>query len=60
MAWHRRLIAQKYDGSKKRGLGRPRTQQDIRHLVVRMATENRDWTPHRLSSSVGTFQGSTE
>ena len=24
MAWHRRLIAQKYDGSRKRGRGRPR------------------------------------
>src|SRR5215831_10063943 len=24
LAWHRRLIAQKYDGSCKRGLGRPR------------------------------------
>src|SRR6516165_10038159 len=24
LAWHRRLIAQKYDGSGKRGCGRPR------------------------------------
>jgi hypothetical protein len=38
----RKLIAQKYDGSKHRGPGRPRTRQKIQDLVVRMATENRD------------------
>ena len=26
LAWHRRLIAEKYDGSKRRGPGRPRTK----------------------------------
>ena len=41
MAWHRRLIAEKYDGSKQRGPGRPRTKDEIQQLVVRMATENR-------------------
>jgi hypothetical protein len=43
LAWHRRLIAQKYDGSKKRGLGRPRTAAEIEKLVVRLANENRTW-----------------
>ena len=43
MAWHRRLIAQKYDGSQKRGPGRPPTPEAIGQWVVRMATENRDW-----------------
>ena len=33
LAWHRRLIAQKYDGSKKRSLGRPRTAAKIAALV---------------------------
>ena len=42
LAWHRKLIAQKYDGSKHRGPGRPRTRQKIQDLVVRMAAENRD------------------
>src|SRR5215472_1241318 len=37
LAWHRRLIAQKYDGSKRRGPGRPRTAAEIERLVVRMA-----------------------
>jgi putative transposase len=42
LAWHRKLIARKYDGSKQRGPGRPRTQDEIQQWVVRMATENRD------------------
>jgi hypothetical protein len=41
LTWHRKLIAQRYDGSKQRGPGRPRTREEIEKLVVRMATENR-------------------
>ena len=37
LAWHRRLIAQKYDGSKKRGPGRPRKPEETEKLVVRLA-----------------------
>src|SRR3954447_16816562 len=29
LAWHRKLIAEKYDGSAKRGPGRPRTANEI-------------------------------
>ena len=43
LRWHRRLIAQKYDGRRRRGPGRPRVMEEIRQLIVRMATENRDW-----------------
>ena len=43
LAWHRKLIAQKYDGSAKREPGRPRTPDEIETLVIRMAEENRDW-----------------
>ena len=39
LAWHRRLIAKKYDGSNQRSPGRPRTPDEIQRLVVRMATE---------------------
>src|SRR6266496_4212136 len=35
LAWHRKLIARKYDGSKRRGPRRPRTQDEIQQLVVR-------------------------
>src|SRR3989475_6519401 len=36
MAWHRKLIAQKYDGTSFRTPGRRRTAKDIAALVVRM------------------------
>jgi putative transposase len=48
LAWHRKLIAKKYDGSGKRGPGRPRTANEIENLVVRMAQENRDWGYRRI------------
>src|SRR2546429_483583 len=42
LAWHRKLIAHKYDGTAQRGPGRPRTALDIEKLVVRLAEENRE------------------
>src|SRR5215471_12284823 len=42
LAWHRKLIAQKYDGTAHRSPGRPRTADEIEALVVRLAQENRD------------------
>src|SRR6266704_2178993 len=42
LAWHRKLIAKKYDGSAQRTAGRPRTAAEIAALVILMATENRD------------------
>ena len=52
LAWHRKLIARKYDGSKQRGPGRPRTQDEIQQWVVRMATENRDWGYRRIQAAL--------
>src|SRR4051812_13717008 len=52
LAWHRKLIAQKYDGSRQRGPGRPRTRQEIEALVVRLAEENRDWGYRRLQGAL--------
>src|SRR6516165_406705 len=48
LAWHRRLIARKYDGSRQRGPGRPRVLEEIQRLVIRMARENRDWGYRRI------------
>src|SRR3954451_3957411 len=48
LAWHRKLIARKYDGSSSRGCGRPRTQAEIECLVIQMALENRDWGYTRI------------
>jgi putative transposase len=41
LAWHRKLIAQKFDGAQQRkALGRPKIDQELEALVVRMAQEN--------------------
>ena len=48
LRWYRRLVANKYDGSKKRCLGRPSTKPDIVALVVRMAQENPTWGYTRI------------
>src|SRR3954454_22006065 len=52
LAWHRKLIAQKYDGSAQRGPGRPRIAQEIEALVVRLAEENRDWGYRRIQGAL--------
>jgi putative transposase len=52
LAWHRRLIAHHYDGSVRRGPGRPPLPADIRALIVRMATENRDWGYTRIQGAL--------
>src|SRR2546425_7136957 len=41
LAWYRKLVAQKFDGSKKRRLaGRPRVDATNEELVVKLAREN--------------------
>jgi len=52
LAWHRKLIAQKYDGSGRRRPGRPRTAEEIEALVVRMARDNRDWGYERIQGAL--------
>ena len=52
LAWHRHLIARKYDGQQRRGPGRPPTIAEMRQLVVRMATENRDWGYTRIQGAL--------
>jgi hypothetical protein len=52
LAWHRKLIAQKYDGHEKRGPGRPRTDKELESLVIRMAEENRAWGYRRIQGAV--------
>jgi len=49
LAWYRRLIARKFDGSKHRQYpGRPRIQAELEALVVRMARENSGWGYDRI------------
>jgi putative transposase len=52
LKWHRRSIAKKYDGTTRRGPGRPSLLPQIRALIVRMATENRDWGYTRIQGAL--------
>lgn len=52
LAWHRKLIAQKYDGSSFRTPGRYPTRKEIAALVVRMAEENRGWGYRRIQGAL--------
>jgi transposase len=49
LAWHRRLIAAKWDYSARRGrIGRPPTAAAIKNLVLRLARENPRWGHKRI------------
>jgi putative transposase len=49
LAWHRTLVAQKFDGSQQRQApGRPKIDQELEALVVRLAQENRSWGYDRI------------
>ena len=43
LAWHRKLVAQKWDYSKRRRPGRPPVKEEIAKITVRMARENPSW-----------------
>lgn len=49
LAWHRKLIARKFDGSKnKKSPGRPKTEAELEALIIRLAKENRSWGYDRI------------
>ena len=53
LAWYRKLVARKFDGSKaRRSPGRPRIKGDVEQLIVRMARENRDWGYDRIAGAL--------
>jgi len=52
LAWYRKLIAKKYDGSTHRTAGRPRTAAEIAALVTRMAEENRSRGYRRIQGAL--------
>ena len=52
LRWYRRLIARKYDGSARRGRGRPMTRREVAELVVRMAVENPTWGYTRIRGAL--------
>ena len=52
LRWYRRVIARKYDGSARRGPGRPSTAREVAALVVRMAVENPRWGYTRIRGAL--------
>jgi hypothetical protein len=53
LAWHRKLIAKKFDGSQQRKMpGRPKIDPELEALVVRMAQENRSWGYDRIAGAL--------
>lgn len=51
--WYRRLIAQKFDGSKHRCYpGRSPVGEDVVQLIVRMARENSGWGYDRIAGAL--------
>ena len=48
LAWHRKLVARKWDYSQRRRPGRPPTTSAIKALTLRMAAENPGWGHRRI------------
>ena len=49
LAWHHRLVAQKFDDSTQRKApGRPKVDPELEALIVRMAQEHRSWGYDRI------------
>jgi len=49
LAWYRKLIANKFDGSRfRKSWGRPRVDEETERWVVRMAKENPGWGYDRI------------
>ena len=53
LGWYRRLIAAKFDGSKRRSYpGRPRIDPETEALIVRFARENPGWGYDRIAGAL--------
>jgi hypothetical protein len=53
LAWYRRLIARKFDGSKHRSYpGRPRVDSTVEALIIHMAQENCGWGYDRMAGAL--------
>jgi putative transposase len=53
LAWYRRLIVRKFDGSKFRSSpGRPRIEPELEVLIVRFARENSGWGYDRINGDL--------
>ena len=52
LGWYRKLVARKFDGSAHRAPGRPRIKREVEELIIRMASENRDWGYDRIAGAL--------
>ena len=53
LGWYRKLVAQKFDGSKHRSYpGRPATGPEVVSLIVRLARENSSWGYDRIAGAL--------
>ena len=52
LGWYRKLVARKYDGSRQRGPGRPRTKGEVVELLLTMAGNNPTWGYTRLRGAL--------
>jgi len=53
LKWHRKLIAQRYDGSKhRREPGRPPISRTVEDLIVHIASENPSWGYLRIEGQM--------
>ena len=50
--WHRDLVARKYDGSKRKGMGRPQISEELRKAIIHIAKDNRDWGYIRIQGQL--------
>src|SRR5262249_27731138 len=52
LRWYRELVAQKYDGSARRGPGRPRIAGEIQRWILEMASDNPRWGYTRIRGAL--------
>ena len=53
LRWHRRLVAEKWDYSYRRGkVGRPPVNDEVKRLVLKMARENPTWGYNRIQGAL--------
>src|SRR5215472_2624612 len=53
LAWYRKLIAHKFDGSQyRRYPGRPSNEQKLEALIIQMAKENSGWGYDRIAGAL--------
>lgn len=53
LRWYKRLVAQKFDGSRpRRQPGRPCVPEEVEQLVMRMAEENATWGYRRIQGAL--------